>query len=326
MSSIFGGSGVISAETGDATQVAFFNGATTLDGSSTFTWDDGAGRLSVSGAGGIRAPKLDNSGAALVLGTATAHNVSFQPNASTAGTLLSTGEWILGDGGTTLVESVSIVEFRRNTNNSVRAWTINNTNGTSAVAHIGAKNSANIDISMEAHASLHSSRADVMRVITSTGAAELRLETSGTTPVTVQVGGAERTRIPSTGELLVNKTTVTNSGQLEVSGKIYGSAALELDGDLDHDGSNIGFFGVSPVARASAYTQTYSTADKTHAAFTSADLATTAATNAAPWGFASQAQAENIATQFNLLRADVADAKQLINSVIDDLQAYGLQQ
>lgn len=102
--------------------------------------------------------------------------------------------------------------------------------------------------------------------------------------------------------------------------------AVTVGGALDHDGSTAGFFGVTPASRASAYTQTYSTADKTHANFTSADLATTAATQTTPWGFASQAQADNIATQFNLLRADVADAKALINSVIDDLQTYGLFQ
>lgn len=76
----------------------------------------------------------------------------------------------------------------------------------------------------------------------------------------------------------------------------------------------------------SAYTQTYATADKTHANFTSANLATTAATNIAPWGFDNQAQAEDIATQFNLLRADVADLKQLVNSVIDDMQTLGILQ
>lgn len=97
---------------------------------------------------------------------------------------------------------------------------------------------------------------------------------------------------------------------------------------IEADGSQamLGFFGVAAVARASAYTQTYSTADKTHANFTSADLATTAATQTTPWGFASQAQADAIATQFNALRVDVADLKQLVNSIIDDLQAYGLAQ
>lgn len=86
----------------------------------------------------------------------------------------------------------------------------------------------------------------------------------------------------------------------------------------------LAFYNSTPIVQPSAYTQTYATADKTHADFTSADLATTAATQTTPWGFASQAQAENIATQFNLLRADVADLKQLVNSLIDDLQALGL--
>ena len=86
----------------------------------------------------------------------------------------------------------------------------------------------------------------------------------------------------------------------------------------------VSLFGGAPVAQRSAYTQTYTTADKTHANITSADLATTAATQAAPFGFAGGAQADDIATQFNALRVDVLDLKQLVNSVIDDLQALGL--
>ena len=70
-----------------------------------------------------------------------------------------------------------------------------------------------------------------------------------------------------------------------------------------------------------AYTQTYSTADRTHADFTSADLVTTAATQTTPWGFGSQAQADAIATQVNALRVDLADLKQLVNAIIDDMQA-----
>lgn len=106
---------------------------------------------------------------------------------------------------------------------------------------------------------------------------------------------------------------------------IYDTAAREaMRMEASGTAAMLGFFGATAVARPSAYTQTYSTADKTHANFTSADLATTAATQTTPWGFASQAQAENIATQFNLLRADVADLKQLVNALIDDAQALGL--
>lgn len=95
---------------------------------------------------------------------------------------------------------------------------------------------------------------------------------------------------------------------------------IEADGTV----AKIGFLGATAVARPTAYTQTYSTASRTHSNFTSADLATTAATQTLPWGFASQAQADAIATQFNALRADVANLKQLVNSLIDDAQAFGL--
>ena len=39
---------------------------------------------------------------------------------------------------------------------------------------------------------------------------------------------------------------------------------LEIDGDIDHDGSNIGFFGVTPTARAAAYTVSNLTTDRTY--------------------------------------------------------------
>lgn len=75
----------------------------------------------------------------------------------------------------------------------------------------------------------------------------------------------------------------------------------------------------------SPLTQTYSTADRTHPNMTSANLATTAATNTSPYGFADAAQADDIAVQFNALRADVIALKKLVNALIDDLQAVGLE-
>lgn len=94
---------------------------------------------------------------------------------------------------------------------------------------------------------------------------------------------------------------------------------------------NFGAFGTTPVAKATAYTQTYSTADKTHANPTATTL--TAASGTAD-GTVSDAGAaysqtttnnnnQEFATRINQLIADVADVKQLVNSVIDDLQAYG---
>jgi hypothetical protein len=95
----------------------------------------------------------------------------------------------------------------------------------------------------------------------------------------------------------------------------------------------IGFWNATPVVRPSAYTQTYSTADKTHANFTSADItgitsSTTGSVLAEPSASYTQAEMQQnfrrLQDQYNLLRADLADAKQVINSLIDDLQAMGL--
>src|SRR3990167_5040028 len=115
-----------------------------------------------------------------------------------------------------------------------------------------------------------------------------------------------------------------------------------------------------------AYTQTYATADRTHATDGSADAAAatainpaavteytahaagaTAVTSNAGTDLDTTAAALNtlvdeckvletelsavivdvasVRTQFNLLRTTVGDVKQLVNSVIDDLQALGLE-
>lgn len=86
------------------------------------------------------------------------------------------------------------------------------------------------------------------------------------------------------------------------------------------------------AARQGAYTQTYATADKTHAAATAAAL--TAATGTADGtvddvGAAfNQATLNNnfkeCATQINATIVDLTDLKQLVNAIIDDLQAVGL--
>jgi hypothetical protein len=93
----------------------------------------------------------------------------------------------------------------------------------------------------------------------------------------------------------------------------------------------IGFFAVTPAARASAYTQTYATADKTHAAPTAAALVvddgpgTNNGVIAAITDNATTiAAVQELADQINKLVADMADVKQVVNSIIDDLQAYGL--
>jgi uncharacterized protein YkwD len=77
---------------------------------------------------------------------------------------------------------------------------------------------------------------------------------------------------------------------------------------------------LSPVT----LTQTYATADATHANPTSVDVATDAVTQTTPYGFSTQAQGDAVVANLNALRADVLDLKQFVNSITDQLQTKGL--
>jgi hypothetical protein len=87
--------------------------------------------------------------------------------------------------------------------------------------------------------------------------------------------------------------------------------------------TKVGFFGNS-ASQPSAYTQTYSTATKTQSNISSSAVATTGATNIAPFGYTTAAQADDIITQLNKIRTDLANVKQVLNALIDDMQANGL--
>lgn len=101
---------------------------------------------------------------------------------------------------------------------------------------------------------------------------------------------------------------------------------IQIGGDLNHDGSGVGFFATAPVAQAAAYTQTYATADRTHAARTAVTMGDLVATKNSGWGASSEANFDKITTAVDQLIADQADTAQIVNALIDDLQAYGLLQ
>lgn len=135
------------------------------------------------------------------------------------------------------------------------------------------------------------------------------------------------------------------------------TAGVTIDGLLLKDsivgasGASIGFFGIGPVTRPTTYTQTYATADKTHAARTAAaltdntagtvttTLAALTAITAAPvdTGAARLTDVQamrleirnalaSLADQVNKLRTDHLDTASLANSIVDDFQALGLLQ
>lgn len=123
----------------------------------------------------------------------------------------------------------------------------------------------------------------------------------------------------NTGTAVIYKSA---ADELTVADKTIFAAEIELDGALNHDGTTAGFFGVAPVVRPSAYTQTYATADKTLAAYT-ADVESVAYTGAAD-GEAKLVDLNALRVAYENLRALAEDTAQMVNSVVDDLQALGL--
>jgi len=117
----------------------------------------------------------------------------------------------------------------------------------------------------------------------------------------------------------------TNDGYMEWQDS-FATPFMRFQTATPGGAKQMGFFGATPVVRAAAYTQTFSTASRTVSNPTFTNLVTTAATNISPFGFTTAAQANDIATKVNQLAADVAILRQLINSLIDDAQAYGLAQ
>jgi hypothetical protein len=154
-------------------------------------------------------------------------------------------------------------------------------------------------------------------------------------PITITSGNLVLSSGSVTGATDIGTVTVTTTGKVTVG------TECEIDGDLNHDGTNVGLYGVAPVARAAAYTQTYATATRTHAAPTAAAITPTYTTDdpsITPDGAVTIADGDTptvnellefcveLNDQIGKLVTDLANAKQMINSLVDDSQAIGIAQ
>lgn len=153
---------------------------------------------------------------------------------------------------------------------------------------------------------------------------------SPVTPVRFGSGGSVRT--------VFGSTTDNGSNTVQVNGTFYASGEVEIDGALNHDGSTVGFYGVTPTARPAAYNQAgYSTTTRTVNALTSSTLTdntggTANTTLAALVGTyvtdvtTIRDNFADLAAAFNALYADVVNIKQVQAQNIDDHQSNGLFQ
>lgn len=127
------------------------------------------------------------------------------------------------------------------------------------------------------------------------------------------------------------RVQTTNIGATTLPLRLY------VDGNvrIACDTTGIGFFNIGPVARASAITQTYATTTRTHNNPASSTLTgiTSSSTGTAltepDVGYVQatwQLNMRRLQDQYNALRNDVLELKQLYNALVDDMQAYGLEQ
>jgi hypothetical protein len=136
--------------------------------------------------------------------------------------------------------------------------------------------------------------------------------------------------------------TSSSNGTVISNGNNTFTGTNTFSGNVSLNGNNVignaptdtlGFFGATPVARPTALTQIYSTADDTLAALTSVTL-TDSTTGTANTTVQDVTNAFNqtilnnnfadLTQAYNQLKADHDDLAQFVNSLVDKLQSLGL--
>lgn len=163
----------------------------------------------------------------------------------------------------------------------------------------------------------------------------LNLVVGGIANTSAQIAGY---RIGSNAAGIIFRTrgasTLNHVGRITDGGAwlIGRTSGLTGAGDLDVNGNfrvtgNFGAYGLTPVARPAAYTQTYATTSRTHAAYTpDAESAayTGIASGVGGTPYAQLADLNALRVAYENLRAAVESEKAVLNQILDDLQANGL--
>lgn len=233
---------------------------------------------------------------------------------------------------TTLYDANALFVVQKDANAVCKAMVYNATSGTGAYTQLGSE-TASSQLSLLATSAAYTPAIGFLAsdaiLFANNAAAGLALYTYSATPIRVLTSQTERWRTLGTANTIQGNAGLTIQGGAGSGDDItISSTAHATKGSVNIGEATclIGFYGISATVRPDAFTQTYSTATRTHSNLTTSDMDTTAATNVAPYGFVTAAQADAIATKFNQLVDDVENAKQVLNQVIDDLQLNGLLQ
>lgn len=113
----------------------------------------------------------------------------------------------------------------------------------------------------------------------------------------------------------VGAATASDSAKFYVAGKISTSGEMEINGDLNHDGTNIGFFGVAPTTRQTELTDELTTV--TFSAPGTPDYAIQDLVVATGYGFVTADEAQTVLSV-------IANLQTRVNELETKLTAYGL--
>ena len=103
------------------------------------------------------------------------------------------------------------------------------------------------------------------------------------------------------------------TGQWTLHAKVLVGGELEIDGNLNHDGSNCGLYGVAPVARPAALTAALT--QISHTGPTTPDYAIATPINTNAWGFSTQDEFETVMSVILNLQTRVDEAETKLQSL-----------
>lgn len=152
---------------------------------------------------------------------------------------------------------------------------------------------------------------------------QLDRTTNSGTGETLKIQAQNETGTSSTGGALDLRSGTGTTAAGAVTIRVGATTRIQINA------TGLGFFGVTPVARPAAYTQTYTTTTRILPAFNVNDEPDAySGINNAQVGsvYAQLSDLEILRTAYQTLRDSHAATTQVLNSVIDDLQALGLLQ
>jgi hypothetical protein len=154
--------------------------------------------------------------------------------------------------------------------------------------------------------------------------------TANGTQLVIQTTPNGSTTMATVAAFISDRITLTDGVNIAVSGTTGTKIGIATT-------QKLGFWNATPVVQPSAYTQTYSTASKTHPNATAATLtdntagtadttleALTSGTIYATDVAAIRNNFADLAAMVNKDTADILDLKKVVNQIIDDLQSVGI--